>query len=275
MLIIFAERWDDYLQSYRGKTIFCRPSAGGLEIPCQLRFEGNSKDINKAKNLVQYAMEVSNVCLETKEAREQSTVNISKSPRTLVSINDSSNSKAAVNVEQSHNSLIKITNSLCSSVKVNKSPGCSVKVNECAPAHIEVTDSDCSVVNVFTSSSVSNESTHNSPSDSPVDSTCLPANTSKSKEDPTSVQSVNLTKLQPTNISSAKSNHVVLLGSHCKRTTTQPKDQRKKSKIFLPNDEELGKIIHGDDITDYSINFICKLLKQQFPSVKGLSLSKK
>ena len=41
----------------------------------------------------------------------------------------------------------------------------------------------------------------------------------------------------------------------------------------MPNDEELGKLIRGDDITDYSINSACKLLKQQFPSVKGLSLT--
>ena len=41
----------------------------------------------------------------------------------------------------------------------------------------------------------------------------------------------------------------------------------------MPNDEELGKIIHGDDITDYSINSACKLLKQQFISVKGLNLT--
>ena len=164
---------------WRDGTITCRVTGarrysanllqGSLEIPCQLHFEGNNTDIDKAKNLMQYAMEVSNVCPETKEAREQSTVIISKSPRTLVSINDSSNSKVAVNVEQSRNSLIKIINSLCSSVKVDKSPGCSVKVNECASAHVKVMDSDCSVVNVSTSSSLSNESTHNSPSDRPVD----------------------------------------------------------------------------------------------------------
>ena len=37
---------------------FCR----GLdsEIPCQLHFEGNSKDIDNAKNLVQYAMKACN-----------------------------------------------------------------------------------------------------------------------------------------------------------------------------------------------------------------------
>ena len=58
------------------------------------------------------------------------------------------------------------------------------------------------------------------------------------KEDPTSVQSVDLIKLQPTNASCAKSTLVALLGSHCKRTNIQPKDQ-KKSKTFLPNDEEL------------------------------------
>ena len=65
---------------------------------------------------------------------------------------------------------------------------------------------------------------------------------------------------------------MVLLGNHCKRATTQPKHQRKKSKTSLPNDEELGKIIHSDDTIDYSINSACKLFKQQFPSVKGLSL---
>ena len=221
-------------------------------------------------------LKVSNVDSETKEDREQSTVIISKSPRTLVCINDlvndSSNSKAAVNVEQSCNSSIAITNSQCSSVKVNKSPGCSVNVNECASTHVKVTDSDCSVVNVSTCSSLSNES-NNSPNDTRVNSTYLPTNASKSKEDPASVQSVDLAKLQPANTSSAKSNHVVLLGSHCKRASIQPKDQRKKNKNFLPNDKELVKIIRGDDITDYSINSACKLLKQQFPSVKGLSLT--
>ena len=55
---------------------------------------------------------VCNADPEIKEAREESTVIISKSPKTLVCINDSSNSKAAVNVEQSHNSLIKISNSV-------------------------------------------------------------------------------------------------------------------------------------------------------------------
>ena len=39
----------------------------------------------------------------------------------------------------------------------------------------------------------------------------------------------------------------------------------------MPNDEELGKIIRGDDTTHYSS--ACKLLKQQFPSVKGLRLT--
>ena len=71
-------------------------------------------------------LKVSNVGPETKEEREQSTVIISKSPKTLVCINDL---KAAVNVEQSCNSSIAITNPLCSSVKVDKSPGCSVNVN--------------------------------------------------------------------------------------------------------------------------------------------------
>ena len=65
----------------------------------------------------------------------------------------------------------------------------------------------------------------------------------------------------------------MLLGSLCKRTSTQPNDRRKKSKNFLPTEEELGKITCDNDITDYSINSACKLLKQQFPSVKGLSLT--
>ena len=185
-------------------------------------------------------LKVSNVDPETKEDREQSTAITSELPRTLVCINDSSNSKAAVNVEQSCNSSIAITNSWCSSVKVNKSPGCSVNVNECASAHVKVTDSDCSVVNVSTYS-LSNES-NNSPNDTRIDSTHLPTNASKSK-DPASVQSVDLTKLQPANISSAKSNHVVLLGSHCKRASIQHKDQRKKSKNFLPNDKELAFVV--------------------------------
>ena len=217
-------------------------------------------------------MKVCNADPEIKEATEESTVIISKSLRTLVCTNDSSNSKAAVNVEQSHNSLIKITNSLCSSVKVNKSPGCSVKVNECASAHVKIMDSDCSVVSVSTCSSLSNKSS-NSPNDTPVDSMYQSVNARKSKDDPTNVQLVDLTKFEPANTSSAKSNHAVLLGNHCKRTTTQPKHQRKKSKTFLPYDKELGKIIRSDDITDYSINSACKLLKQQFPSVKGLSLT--
>ena len=55
-------------------------------------------------------------------------------------------------------------------------------------------------------------------------------------------------------------------------TTTQPKHQRKRSN-FLPNDEELGIVVSSDDITDYSINSACMLLKQQFPSVKGPSLT--
>ena len=119
-----------------------------------------------------------------------------------------------LNVEQSHNSLIKITNSLCSSVKVNKSPGCSVKVNECVCAHVKVMDSDCLVVSVSTCSSLSNKSS-NSPNDTPVNSMYQPANASESNGDLTNVQSVDLTKFEPTNTSSAKSNHVVLLGNHC------------------------------------------------------------
>ena len=83
-------------------------------------------------------MKVCNADPEIRVAREESTVIISKSPKTLICINDSSNSKAAVNVEQLHNFLIKITNSLCPSVKVNKSPGCSVKVNECASVQLSV-----------------------------------------------------------------------------------------------------------------------------------------
>ena len=59
-------------------------------------------------------MKVCNADPEIKETRdlEESTVIVSKSPRTFVRINDSSNSKAAVYVEQLHNSLIKITNSV-------------------------------------------------------------------------------------------------------------------------------------------------------------------
>ena len=125
-------------------------------------------------------LKVTNVDPETKEDRKQSTVIISKSPRTLVCINDSSNLKAAVNVEQSCNSSIAVTNSRCSSVKVDKSPGCSVNANECASAHVKLTDSDCSVVNVSTCS-LSNES-NKSPNGTSVDSTYLPTNASKSKE---------------------------------------------------------------------------------------------
>ena len=41
----------------------------------------------------------------------------------------------------------------------------------------------------------------------------------------------------------------------------------------MPNDEELGRIVRGDDLTDYSINCACKMLKQQFTKVKGLHLT--
>ena len=159
-------------------------------------FEGNSKDIDKVKNLVKGAMKVCNIDPQIKEAREESTVIISKSPKILFCINDSSNYKAAVNVEQSHNSLIKIANSLCPSVKVDKSPGCSVKVNECASAHVKVMDSDCSVVSVSTCSSLSNKS-GNSLTDTLVSSKYVPANVNESKDYPTIVKSVDLTKFEP------------------------------------------------------------------------------
>ena len=149
---------------------------------------------------------------------------------------------------------------------MDKSPGCSVNVSECASSHIKVTNSDCSVVNVSACSS------SKSPTDTPINLTGLPADASKSKYDATKVQLVDLIKVEPTD-TSVESNHMVLLGSHCKRTSIQPNDRRKKNKKFLPTDEELGKIIRGNDITDFSINSACKLLKQQFPSVKGLSLT--
>jgi len=94
----------------RGGTITCRITGtrrysadlpqGGMEIPCQLHFEGNNKDLDKAKNLVQYAMKACTASPEIKEARKQSTVIISKSPKTLVCINENNNSDAAVKVEQ-------------------------------------------------------------------------------------------------------------------------------------------------------------------------------
>ena len=217
---------------WRGGTITCKITGtrrysadlpqGGLEIPCQLRFEGNNKDLDKAKSLVQYAMKA---CTASPEVREQSTVIISKSPKTLVCINENNNSDTAVKVEQSHNSSIEIKNSLYSSVKVNKSPDCSVNISECASSHIKVTNSDCSVVNVSACSS------SKSPTDASIDLTGLPAaNANKSKYDATKVQLVDLAKVEPD--TSVESNHVVLLGSHCKWTSIQPNDRRKRTKTF-------------------------------------------
>ena len=59
-----------------------------------------------------------------------------------------------------------------------------------------------------------------STTDTPVNSKYMPANVGESKGHPINVQSVELTKFEPTNTSSAKLNHVVLLGNHCKCTTT-------------------------------------------------------
>lgn len=70
-----------------------------------------------------------------------------------------------------------------------------------------------------------------SPTDASIDLTGLPAaNASKSKYNVTKVQLVDLTKVEPD--TSVKSNHVVLLGSHCKRASIQPNDRRKRAKIF-------------------------------------------
>ena len=194
---------------------------GGLEIPCQLHFEGNNKDLDKAESLIQYAMKA---CTTSLEVRKQSTVIISKSPKTLVCIDENNSSDTAVKVEQSHNSSIKIKNSLRSSVKVDKSPGCSVNVSECTSSCVKVTNSDCSVVNVSACSS------SKSPTDASINLTGLPAaNANKSKYDATKVQLVDFTEVEPN--TSVESNQV-LLGSHCKRTSTQPNDRRKKSKNF-------------------------------------------
>ena len=69
-----------------------------------------------------------------------------------------------------------------------------------------------------------------------VDSAYLPTTASESRNDPTkfNVQSVDLTKFEPVNISPGMSIiRYILLGSHCRQTTVQPKDQR-KSRNFMP-----------------------------------------
>ena len=88
--------------------------------------------------------------MDAKEARKQSTVTISRSPKIFVCISDSLNS--SVKVEKSQNSLDTIINSLCS-VKMDKSPSWSITVNVSASSHIQVIDSDCSVINVSVCSS--------------------------------------------------------------------------------------------------------------------------
>ena len=66
---------------------------------------------------------------------------------------------------------------------------------------------------------------------------------------------------------------VQLIGSHCKQTSSKPVSQRKKIRKTMPSVEELDKILSGDKLTDYSINWACNLLKQQLTKVKGLYLT--
>lgn len=110
------------------------------------------------------------------------------------------------------------SHSLSSSIKMNKSPDCSVNISGCASSHIKVTNSDCSVIHVSAHSSSSiSESPPNACA--PVSLTCLSGNASKSKDNATKVQLVNLTKVELADTSSVKSNDVVLMVSHCKQTS--------------------------------------------------------
>jgi len=97
-------------------------------------------------------------------------------------------------------------------------PGCSVNISGCVSSHIKVTNSDCSVVDVSECSSLSNSK---SPTNTPTDLTCLPGNVSKSKDDASKVQLVDLTKVEPADTLPVKSNDVVLLESHYKRASVE------------------------------------------------------
>lgn len=271
----------------RGGTILCKVTGsrqysadlpqGGLEIPCTLIFAGISRDIEKVKKLIKFV---------TGDGELPVSITTTESPSSSITVAESSST--AIKVAQSPCLSIKVAESPGSSIKVAQSSSTAVDVAQSPESLIKVSQSPGSLINIAQSSSIviavtkspstivqvpssSNEVAESSISSVPISK---PASSFNVVNSPITVIDADAYITPGSESSTAiKTENTQLLGSHCKRSSSQTDRPGKRGKRVMPNDEELGRIIRGDDLTDYSINCACKILKQQFTKVKGLHLT--
>ena len=233
---------------------------GGLEIPCKFIFTGISKDIEKVKKLIKFATRDGKLSIITTESPSSSitvaessgtTVDIAQSPSTSITVAESSSTTvdSAQSQSQLRSLLVQLLTLLSLPAHQSQLRSTTVDVAQSPCALIKVTKSPGTTVKVPSSSTKVTESSV------PLLTISKPASSFDVVD------------------SSIKIENTQLLGSHCKRLKSQTNQQGKKVKRVMPSDEELGRIVRGDDLTDYSINCAFKMFKQQFTKVKGLHLT--
>lgn len=239
----------------RGGSITCRVTAtrrysadlpqGGLEIPCQLIFRGKKSDLSKIEKLMMVAIKIDKP--DTKSTGSQTTMLANQS---------------TVKIIKSENPCIQIT----------KSPNMSVKVAESSNPSVEISTSSNPSINIADSSNPSVEITDSSnPSVDIVE--CINPSINvvgPITEMPAVSNSTNNNANPPVNESSHSS---TTERSECTDLThiPDPLSTTHPSSKFIPNNDELGKIVHREQLTDLSINSTQKMLKRQFPKLNGLN----
>ena len=246
----------------RNGTITCRVTGtrrysadlaqGGLEIPCRLIFRGKKSELNKIEKLMEVAVKIDKP--DTKSSKSTKATSLTNSPgqfkQSTVNITTSEN--PSVQIIKSPNMSVKVTESSNPSVKITTSSNPSIEIANSSNPSIEIADSsDLSVdimkcvnpsINVadsFTKTPVASNTSINN--DNPPDNGFSHSSTIKMCE------CIDLTHI----LDPLPTTHV--------------------NSKFMPNDNELGRIVRGEQLTDLSINCAQRMLKRQFPTLNGLN----
>ena len=246
----------------RDSTITCRVTGtrrysadlpqGGLEIPYQLIFRGKKSDLNKIEKLMKVAVKIDKPDTKSSGSLTKTT-----------SLTNSQFKQSAVNITTSENPSIQIIKSPNMSVKVAESSNPSVKITTSSNPSIEITNSSNPSVEIADSSNLSVDIMKCvNPSINVAGSfTKMPmaSNTSINNANP------------PDNRSSHSSTNKMCECIDLTYHISDPLSTTHLNSKFMPNDNELGRIVRGEQLTDLSIDCAQRMLKRQFPKLNGLN----
>ena len=207
---------------------------GGLEIPCKLIFTGISKHIEKVKKLIKFATRDGEPTTESPSSSikvtesSTTTVNVAQCPSTSITVAESSGT--TVTVAQSPSTSITAAESSGTIVDVARSPSTSITVAESSGTTVDVAQSPCALIKVTkspdTTVKVPSSSTKVTESSVPLITVSKPASSFEVVDSSTII--IDAAHITPSETSSAiKIENTQLLGSHCKRFSSQTNQRGK------------------------------------------------